>query len=204
MTPRRIGAVQAHEGASAVPLLLWRDRSSRRQMTSREVPLAVSMRARMSACSSSRNHPRGTRRCWNRDQQTPYQDPGHACLLRRWHGRGGAVCGGGVVTRRAVPLAPRSVVRRSGSVRRPRCASTSRPTRRSHPYDRRAASRATRSHTRAATAIGAHYAPSYHPHCRYPPCVTRRDGHRPHRATASTYTAPLRGLRRNGSGRHPP
>jgi len=45
VTPRRIGAVQAHEGASAVPLPLWRDRSSRRQLTSREVPLAVSMRA---------------------------------------------------------------------------------------------------------------------------------------------------------------
>ncbi len=195
MTPRRIGAVQAHEGASAVPLPLWRDRSSRRQLTSRAVPLAVSMRAHARLLAP--HH--ATTRAGHVDAGTLINR--HHTKIQATHasygdGTGVAPCAGWC---RDVACCPTrvSALRLVG-----RCLSvvldawTSRPTRQDHPYDRRAASRAIRSHTRTATAIGTRYAP-YTAH-------VAGISHASPGATASTYTAPLRGLRRNGSGRHPP
>jgi len=158
---------------------------------SRSPPSGVDARARMSACSSSRNHARGTRRCWNPDQQTPYQDPGHACLLRRWHG-GGAVCGGGVVTWHAVPPAS-PPCGSSAAV----CPSSSM---RGHlaPHVRvtpMIAARCAQSHLEPHQDGDGHrnpLHPLYRPRCRYLPRVSRRDGQHLHRALTRAEAQRLR------------
>ncbi len=183
MTPRRIGAVQAHKGASAVPLPLWRDRSSRRQLTSREVPLAVSMRAH--ACLLAPHH--ATTRAGHVDAGTLINrhhtkiQATHASL-RRWHG-GGAVCGGGVVTWHAVPPAS------------PPCGSSAAVCPSSSMRGHLA------PHVRVTPMLEPHQdgdghrnplRPLYRPRCRYLPRVSRRDGQHLHRALTRAEAQRLR------------
>jgi len=159
---------------------------------SRSPPSGVDARARMSACSSSRNHARGTRRCWNPDQQTPYQDPGHACLstemARGWRRVRGwcrdvACCPTRVSALRLVGRCLSVVLDARGHLA---------PHVRVTPM---IAARCAQSHLEPHQDGDGHrnpLRPLYRPRCRYLPRVSRRDGQHLHRALTRAEAQRLR------------